>query len=110
MNIPRGQVQAPSVPPGTLGLTSIVAVIDQVQAPSVPPGTLGNVPLVPRHGTLLREQNDLKVYLVKKSPLAGNQLCWVTSPAVFDSLCLSRGNVREVPDGSLAALPKGPNL
>lgn len=76
----------------------------------VPPGTLSNIPIVPRHGTLLKEQTTDPVYLVKSSPGQSNQLCWVTSPAVFDSSCLSWRNLRVVPDGSLNALPKGPNI
>jgi hypothetical protein len=71
----------------------------------VPDGALANIPIMPQEGTLLKEQNDPKVYLVKNSTL-----CWVTTATVFDNLCLSFRNVRSVPDGALTTLPKGPDV
>lgn len=94
--------------PSPAALTSMGFNFGQVGI--VPPGTLGPIPLVPRHGTLLREQTDPRVYLVKEFQGPGLRLCWVTSPGVFNSMCLAWRNVRIVPDGSLAALPKGPDL
>jgi hypothetical protein len=76
----------------------------------VPPGALANIPLVPRRGTLLRKQGDPRVFLVTRMPTVGNVRSWVTSPQVLASRCLSWANVRLVPAGSLAVLPRGADL
>lgn len=75
----------------------------------VPPGTLANILTIPNRGTLLRAEDDPKVYLVTGSP-AGNVLSWVTSPQVLDARCLYWSNVRLAPRGSLTALPKGADI
>jgi hypothetical protein len=77
----------------------------------VPPGGgLANIPLMPRVGTLLRERNDPKVFFVKRDAGQAAKICWVTTPGVLDTLCLSWNNVHVVPDGSLSALSRGPDL
>ncbi len=77
----------------------------------VPPGGLANVPLIPRQGTLLREDGDPRVFWVTGAPPPlGAVRSWVTSPAVLAARCLSWSNVRLVPRGSLAVLPRGPDV
>jgi hypothetical protein len=73
----------------------------------LPPGprSLGKLLHVPVDGTLVREQHDLSVFLVDK-----RQLRRVKSWAVMDARCLPWRHVRVVPDGALAALPRGADL
>lgn len=71
----------------------------------IPPRSSSQLRTVPFDGTLLREQNDPKVYLVEN-----NQLRWVTSEAVMQESCLPWRHVRIVPNNSLAALPRGPDF
>jgi hypothetical protein len=71
----------------------------------IPPGGTNQLASIPMDKTLIKEQHDPKVFLV-----AQQQLCWVTSPAAMESNCLAWRHVRTVPDGALAALPRGPNL
>lgn len=73
----------------------------------IPPGprSLGKLLHVPVDGTLVREQHDLSVFLVDK-----RQLRRVKSSAVMEAKCLPWRHVRVVPDGALAALPRGADL
>jgi hypothetical protein len=71
----------------------------------VPSGGTAQIGTLPVDGTLIKEQHDPKVFFVENS-----QLRWVTSPAAMDSNCLPWRHVRTVPDNSLAALPRGPDL
>lgn len=71
----------------------------------VPPGGTAKLGSMPIDGTLVREQNDPRVFLAE-----GGQLRWVTSPAAMDAACLSFRHVRVVPDASLASLPRGADL
>ena len=61
---------------------------------------IGNTP---GDRTLLREQNDPKVYVIY-----GGAKFWIPSSAVFDALGFNWSNVRTVPDGSLAPLSAVP--
>lgn len=84
-----------------------VRLVDQVSegltnAGMVWSGALGSVPGVPRDGTLLRERSTAPVYVMRTG-----QKRHISNPAVFDQLCFSWGNVRIVPDGSLAGIPTG---
>jgi hypothetical protein len=79
----------------------------------VPPGSLAGLGGMPRPGTLLKELSDPKVFLARVVNVSAgllNKLCWVTSPAVFDSNCLSWRNLRVVPDVSLSSLSRGPDI
>ena len=60
---------------------------------------------MPRELTLLRERSSDPVWVVR-----GGLLRHVTSQAVMDAYGLEWACVRVVPDGSLAALPKGAPL
>jgi hypothetical protein len=71
----------------------------------IPSGGTAQLLTIPMDGTLLREQQDPRVFLVDQG-----QLRWVTSPAVMDARCLSWRHVRIVPENTLAALPQGPDL
>ena len=71
----------------------------------IPPGGTNQLASIPMDKTLIKEQHDPKFFLV-----AQQQLCWVTSPAAMESNCLAWRHVRTVPDGALAALPRGPNI
>ena len=84
-------------------LTSLGFHFGQVRV--VPDGALSKIPSMPRNGTLLREENNAKVFLVK-----AGALCWVTSPSVFHRMCLFFQNVRVVSANVLTALPQGPDL
>jgi hypothetical protein len=66
-------------------------------ASPVPPKALAAIPNMPIDGTLLREENDAKVFLVKDRILHH-----VPNLTRFDELCLSARNVRVVPDNALA--------
>jgi hypothetical protein len=69
------------------------------------PRSLGKLLHIPVDGTLLRQQHDLSVFLVDK-----RRLRRVKSWAVMDARCLPWRHVRVVPDGALAALPRGADL
>jgi hypothetical protein len=56
-----------------------------------------------KDGTLLREQNDPKVYVIY-----GGAKFWIPSPPVLLSLGFSWNNVNVVSDGSLAEVPNIP--
>jgi hypothetical protein len=71
----------------------------------IPPGGTNQLTSIPFDGTLLKEQHDPRVFLT-----VNQQLSWVTSPIRLASRCLAWRNVRTVPDGALAALPKGPDI
>lgn len=73
----------------------------------IPPGTASTIPRVPCERTLLKEAGDpaQKVYAVENG-----RLRWVTTEAAFFARCLATRNVRTVPAGSLATLPKGPDI
>lgn len=71
----------------------------------IPPGGTAKLLNVPIDGTLLRERLDVRVNVVESG-----QLRWVTSPAAMDARCLAWRHVRIVPDNTLAALPRGPDL
>jgi hypothetical protein len=71
----------------------------------IPPGGAAKLGPMPIDGTLLKEEHDPKVFLTDQSKLR-----WVISPASMDSNCLAWRHVRTVPDGSLAALARGPDL
>jgi hypothetical protein len=70
----------------------------------VPDGALAAVPSIPRDGTVLREFAAAPVYVVQ-----GGQRRWIPNPDVLE-LYGGWGAVREVPDGSLAAIPEGPGV
>ena len=78
---------------------------DWSQVRLIPADGTALLPKTPIDGTLLREQNDPKVFLVDNS-----QLRWVTSPTAMDARCLPWRHVRIVPDNALAALAHGPDL
>lgn len=72
----------------------------------LPPGaTAAKRRQMPIDGTLLRERNDPRVYLVENQ-----ELRWVTSPAAMNGRCLPWRHVRLAPDNQLAGLKKGPDL
>ena len=71
----------------------------------VPPGATAKLRQMPIDGTLLREQNNPRVYLVENQ-----ERRWVTSPAAMDGRCLAWRHVRTVPDNQLAGLKTGPDL
>jgi hypothetical protein len=71
----------------------------------LPPGGTAKLLPMPIDGTLLREQNNPKVYLVENQKLR-----WVTSPAAMNGRCLPWRHVRIVPDNELARLTKGSDL
>ena len=71
----------------------------------IPPGGTNKLGSMPYDGTLLKEQHDPAVFLVRNQ-----QLRWVTSPAVMQSQCLAWRHVRTVPDGALGTLPRGPDI
>jgi hypothetical protein len=71
----------------------------------IPPGSAASLGAMPMDGTLLREQSDPRVYLVKNGMLS-----WVTSPAKMTENCLPWRHVRIVPSGALAALPPGADI
>lgn len=71
----------------------------------IPSGGTAQLLTIPMDGTLLREQQDPRVFLVDQG-----QLRWVTSPSVMDARCLPWRHVRIVSDNTLAALPHGPDL
>jgi hypothetical protein len=89
--------------PTLWSLTSFGGMPPQVRV--IPPGSSSQLRTLPIDGTLVREQNDPKVYLAEN-----NKLRWVTSPTAMQDGCLSWRHVRIVPDNSLAALPRGPNF
>jgi hypothetical protein len=78
---------------------------DWAMVRQIPDGSLASLPLIPRGGTLLREQNDPTVYVVE-----GGQLRHVPSVEVFGARGFVWEDVGVVPDGALADLPKGPPL
>jgi hypothetical protein len=78
---------------------------DWSQVKIIPDGGTAQLLKMPIDGTLLREQNGAKVFLVDKG-----QLRWVTSPAAMDSNCLPWRHIRIVPDNTLTGLTLGPVL
>jgi hypothetical protein len=71
----------------------------------IPQGGAAQIPTIPFDGTLLREQDNAKVFQVRNG-----QLSWVPGLATFDADCFAWRNVRIVPDGTLNPLPHGPDL
>jgi hypothetical protein len=71
----------------------------------IPPGSAATLGAMPMNGTLLREQSDPRVYLVRNGMLS-----WVTSPAKMTENCLAWRHIRIVPDNALTALPRGANI
>lgn len=95
----------------------------------IPAGGMAKLRTVPIDGTLIKEQNDPRIFLVEN-----DQLRWVKSPGVIppplgrlydppspsglapwrwspaDPRCLPGRHVRTVPDTALAALPHGHDL
>ncbi len=65
----------------------------------LPPGSIGKRREMPIDGTLLREQNSPRVYLVENQALT-----WIRNPAAMNERCLSWRHVRIVPDNGLARL------
>jgi hypothetical protein len=58
---------------------------------------------IPRHGTVLREETDPRVYVMRNG-----QKCHIASPTRMDQLCILGSDVRFVPDGGLRHIPDGP--
>ena len=71
----------------------------------IPAGGLSKLLTIPIDGTLIREQHDAKVFLVDNQ-----QLRQVKITTVMDAACFPWRHVRVVPDTSLSALPRGPDL
>jgi hypothetical protein len=61
--------------------------------------------LRPQPGTHPQTETTSRVYLSEN-----RQLRWVTSPAAMEGRCLPWRHIRIVPDGSLAAFPRGPDV
>jgi hypothetical protein len=74
------------------------------QARTLPTGGLAKLKKYPINGTLLREQHSSRVYLAEKGKLRR------VAKAAIEGRCISSRNVRVVPDKTLAALSKGPDL
>jgi hypothetical protein len=89
--------------PDTQALTGLGFSSSQVRI--VPPGATAKLRPMPIDGTLLREQNDPRVYFVENQ-----ELRWVTSPAAMNGRCLPWRHVRIVADNQLVGLSKGPDL
>ena len=70
----------------------------------LPPGGAAKLNKYPFDGTLLQEQQKLRVYMAEKGKLR------LVSKAALEGRCISSRNVRVVPDKTLASLSKGPNL
>jgi hypothetical protein len=71
----------------------------------IPEGGASKLLTIPIDRTLIQEQHDSKVFHVENQALR-----LVKTPAVMEARCLPWRHVRVVPDGSLSALPKGPDL
>lgn len=69
----------------------------------VPDGALAGIPIVPSHGTLVRERDRAEVYVVY-----GGAKFWVPSPEEFEALGHDWNRVYQVPQGSLALIPNLP--
>jgi hypothetical protein len=78
---------------------------DRSQVRIIPPGGTAQLRSVPIDGTLIREQNDGRIFFVDSG-----QLRHVMNPSVMDTRCFPGRHVRIVPDNTLAALPHGPDL
>jgi hypothetical protein len=89
--------------PDTATLSGLGFSSSQVKI--VPPGGTAKLRQIPIDGTLLREQNNPKIYLVENEALR-----WVTSPAAMNGRCLPWRHVRIVADNQLAGLATGPAL
>jgi hypothetical protein len=89
--------------PDTPTLTSLG--FSSIQLRILPPGATAKLRQIPIDGTLLREQNDPRVYLVENQKLR-----WVTSPAAMNGHCLPWRHVRIVADNQLVRLATGPDL
>jgi len=75
-----------------------------IQVRTLPTGGLTKLKKYPINGTLLREQHSSRVYLAEKGKLRR------VAKAAIEGRCISSRNVRVVPDKTLAALSKGPDL
>jgi len=78
--------------------------LNSIQVRTLPTGGLTKLKKYPINGTLLREQHSSRVYLAEKGKLRR------VAKAAIEGRCISSRNVRVVPDKTLAALSKGPDL
>lgn len=70
----------------------------------LPPGGTGKLKKMPINGTLVREEHSSTVYMADHGKLRK------VAKAAIEGRCISSRNVRVVPDKTLHALSKGPNL
>jgi hypothetical protein len=94
---------APFQIPDTATLASLGFSMSQVRV--LPPGGTAKLRQMPIDGTLVREQNNPRIYLVENQKLR-----WITSPAAMNGRCLPWRHVRIVADNQLAGLATGPDL